>query len=615
MQTATNTNSTTPAATDHADKGQERHAKMLGQVLVRRGLITPEQLAAAMEKRGNGRLEVALVAADVITRSGLATALATAVGVPFITVMPQMVRPEALACLPAPFCVKNNVLPMALAEGWLTVVVEDFTNVFLADEIKRLAGTKLQIVAGVGDNIRQTLSEVLKSLPAAAPGDLPGDSLPTVDEDELSELTVMIAQKQEVAEEARDLEAAASGSPIIRLVNRIVRSAVTAGASDIHIEPEEGEFRIRYRVDGELTTDSLRPSLRLLSAVVSRIKILAGMDISERRLPQDGGITFEFAGKIIELRVSTMPAPLGEKVVMRVVDNSAGVRTLDELGFLPDVLRNLRRAIRNPNGIVLVTGPTGSGKSTTLYSALSELKSDKVNISSIEDPVEFHLKGINQFQVNTKANFTFSRALRSLLRQDPDIVMVGEIRDSETAKLATEAALTGHLVLSTLHTNDAPSAVPRIVNMGVEPYLVAASIRGVLAQRLVRRLCSKCKRETAIPPAVQQMLAAAYGGTSPITSAFEPAGCPACRQSGYRGRTGIHEMLVTDEEMFEQVGGNLPLNGIRRVAEQRGMRTMFHDCVEKVKAGIVGVDALWEVVGSAGLADDQPATADAKQAA
>ncbi|MDQ3440469.1 MAG: GspE/PulE family protein, partial [Planctomycetota bacterium] len=507
------------------------------------------------------------------------------------------------------------VLPMALAEGWLTVAVEDFANVFLADEIKRLSGKTLQILAAVGDNISQTLAEVMKTLPAPGAGAAASAAdgpVAEVDEDELAELTVLSAQKREVEEEARDLEVAAAGSPIIRLVNRIIRAAVAAGASDIHIEPEEGEFRIRYRVDGDLVPETLRPSLRLLSAVVSRIKIMAGMDISERRLPQDGGITVAVAERPIELRVSTMPTPLGEKVVMRIVDNSSGVRRLDDLGFLPTVLQALRRAIRQPNGIVLVTGPTGSGKSTTLYSALNELASDKLNISSIEDPVEYHLKGINQFQVNNKAGFTFAKALRSLLRQDPDIVMVGEIRDSETAKLATEAALTGHLVLSTLHTNDAPSAVPRIVNMGVEPYLVAASVRGVLAQRLVRRLCQNCKREAALTPGMQNLLAEACGGTSPIQSAFESVGCAACRQTGYRGRTGIHEMLLTDEELFEQAGGDLSLTGIRRVAETRGMLTMFHDCVEKVKAGVIGVDALYEVVGSAEVPEEP---APGKQAA
>jgi type IV pilus assembly protein PilB len=618
MQQATTTAPATGAAAAAAaagpEKALERQSKMLGQMLVRRGVITAEQLADAMSRRGNGRLEDALVDIGAASRADVATALATAVGIPFVTVMPQMVRPEALACLPADFCAKNNVLPISLAEGWLTVAVEDFANVFLTDEIKRLSGKTLQILAAVGDNIRETLAQVRRDLPVsvASAGLTDDAAAPVVDEDELAELTVLSAQKPAVEEEARDLEAAASGSPIIRLVNRIIRAGVAAGASDIHIEPEEGEFRIRYRVDGDLVPETLRPSLRLLSAVVSRIKIMAGMDISERRLPQDGGIAVAVNDKPIELRVSTMPTPMGEKVVMRIVDNSSGVRKLDDLGFRPEVLSALRRAIGQPNGIVLVTGPTGSGKSTTLYSALHELASPKLNISSIEDPVEYHLKGINQFQVNTKAGFTFARALRSLLRQDPDIVMVGEIRDAETAKLATEAALTGHLVLSTLHTNDAPSAVPRIVNMGVEPYLVAAAMKGVLAQRLVRRLCQNCKRETAVSPAMQQILAQAHGGTSPIDSAFEPTGCSACRNTGYRGRTGIHEMLLTDEEMFEESGSDLSLSGIRRVAEKRGMETMLHDCVEKVKVGMVAIDALYEVVGSADVSD-QPAPG--KQAA
>jgi type IV pilus assembly protein PilB len=606
MQTAANANPTMPAGY----KTAEGQARMMGQLLVRRGLITAEQLNQAMERRGAGRLEDALVEMGLASRQDVATTLAAAVGVPFVTVVPPMVRPEALSCLPVEFCTRNNVLPIALAEGWLTIAVEDFTNVFLCDEIKRLSGQSVQVLAALGENIREILPQVFQNLPAA-PVATDAEESPTtsVNQDELDELTVLTTKSSPAQhEETQDLEAAAAGSPIIRLVNRIIRAAVDARASDIHIEPEEGEFRIRYRIDGELVRESLRPSLKLLSAVVSRIKIMATMDISERRLPQDGGIAIAIAGRPIELRVSTMPTPLGEKVVMRIVDNSAGVRKLDDLGFLPDVLRKLRRAIRQPNGIVLVTGPTGSGKSTTLYSALAELASDKLNISTIEDPVEFHLKGINQFQVNAKAGFTFAKALRSLLRQDPDIVMVGEVRDAETAKLATEAALTGHLVLSTLHTNDAPSAIPRIVNMGVEPYLVAASVRGVLAQRLVRRLCQKCRREAAPSPAIQQLLAEAYGGKSPLEVAYEGAGCAACRKSGFRGRTGIHEMLLADEEMFASTGNDLSLPAIRRVAAARGMTSMLHDCVEKVRAGIVSAEALYEVLGAAGEPDEPVTT-------
>jgi type IV pilus assembly protein PilB len=583
---------------------------MIGQLLVRRGLITAEQLATATARPGSTGLADSLVELGFVARKDIAAALAGAVGIPFAVIVPPMVRPEAVSALPANFCQKHNVLPLSIAEGWITVAIEDFTNVLLTDEIKRMTGQNVQVLAAEGDNIRAVLGQVVTNVPARIDSSSVGsdepDPVSSVDQSELEELTILSSQKPQVEEETRDLEAAAAGSPIIRLVNRVIRAAVEARASDIHIEPEEGEFRIRYRIDGDLVCESLRPSLRLLSAVVSRIKIMAGMDISERRLPQDGGIAVAVANRPIELRVSTMPTPLGEKVVMRIVDNSAGVRKLDDLGFLPGVLKDIRRAIRQPNGIVLVTGPTGSGKSTTLYSALAELANDKLNISSIEDPVEYHLKGINQFQVNVKAGFTFARALRSLLRQDPDIVMVGEIRDAETAKLATEAALTGHLVLSTLHTNDAPSAIPRIVNMGVEPYLVAAAVKGVLAQRLVRRLCPDCRKDAPVPPALQQMLADLCGGDSPLTTAFASKGCNRCRHTGYRGRTGIHEMLLTDEEMFEAAGSDLALGNIRRIAEQRGARTMFHDCLEKVQAGLVPTDALYEVVGSAGVPEQSP---------
>ena len=599
------TTTTTPAATPAGKKGAARQSEMIGQLLVRRGLITPEQLAAAMARKGGARVGDVLVEMGLVQRKDITAALAGAVGIPFAVIIPPMVRPEAVAALPVNFCQKHNVLPLSIAEGWITVAIEDFTNVLLTDEIKRLTGQNVQVLAAEGDNIRAVLGQVITNVPARIePEAHDDDPSASFDESELEELTVLSALKPK-EEETRDLEAAAAGSPIIRLVNRVIRSAVEAGASDIHVEPEEGEFRIRYRIDGELVCEPLRPSLRLLSAVVSRIKIMAGMDISERRLPQDGAIAIAVAERPIELRVSTMPAPLGEKVVMRIVDNSAGVRKLDDLGFLAGVLRDLRRAIGQPNGIVLVTGPTGSGKSTTLYSALAEMANDKLNISSIEDPVEYHLKGINQFQVNQKAGFTFAKALRSLLRQDPDIVMVGEIRDAETAKLATEAALTGHLVLSTLHTNDAPSAVPRIVNMGVEPYLVAAAMKGVLAQRLVRRLCQECKKPVPLPPNLVQMLADLSPGQAPLTTAFAGKGCARCKGTGFKGRMGIHEMLLCDEEMFEAAGTDLALGNIRRIAEQRGMSTMFHDCMEKVRTGAVTAEALYEVVGASGAPEEK----------
>ncbi|MEX0742613.1 MAG: GspE/PulE family protein, partial [Phycisphaeraceae bacterium] len=410
--------------------------------------------------------------------------------------------------------------------------------------------------------------------------------------------------EQEQQENVADLEAAATDSPVVKLVNYIIHKGVEMRASDIHIEPEDDSFRVRYRVDGHLI-EAVRPSSRLLPAVISRIKIMSGMDISERRLPQDGGLTVMIGESPIDLRVSTMAAKLGEKVVMRLVNRDAAPLDLESLGFAPEMLAELRALMRTPHGIVLVTGPTGSGKSTTLYGALAEIVCEKDNISTIEDPVERRLRGTNQFQVNNAAGFTFASALRSLLRQDPDIIMVGEIRDAETAKLATEAALTGHLVLSTLHTNDAPTAVPRLANMGVEPYLLAASLRGVLAQRLVRRICPHCRKPSELTAATRASLMRLCGGTCPIDTVYEGTGCTRCRGQGAFGRVGVFELLRLNEEMLAGIAHDGSVRSVRALAKEQGFVTMLEDGLEKVRQGIISVNSLLEVVARA---EDVPTT-------
>ena len=601
-------------ATTPTGKPVDRQALQVAQALVKRGLLTVPQLKQAIQ---TGRpLERAVVELGFATKADVLAASAAAAGIPFVRLVAAMVQPDALAALPAAFCEQHNVLPMMLADEWLTVALEDFGNVFLLEEIKHRCGRQVQLIAAEGENIAEVRRELVpaeQSADGPAPGaaggaaaDGPRGAANTTDED-LEALTVVSSAAAAPSDDARDLEAAASDSPVIRLVNRVIKTAVEWRASDIHIEPEDKEVRIRYRVDGDLVVDRLRPPIALLPAIVSRIKIMAGMDISQRRLPQDGGITATLANRPVELRVSTMATPLGEKAVLRVADGGSGQQKLEDLGFSPALLQAFRAAVRQPNGIVLVTGPTGSGKTTTLYAAITELASDALNISSVEDPVERQLKGVNQFQINAKAGLTFPQALRSLLRQDPDVVMVGEIRDAETAKLATEAALTGHVVLSTLHTNDAPGAVPRLVNMGVEPYLVAAAVRGVLAQRLVRRLCPHCRVERPLSDAMKRILAGVAGGEG-LTGAFQGAGCARCRHSGFAGRTGIHELLLTDEEMLTAAGPELRLSAVRKLAEARGFTTLVQDAVEKVRAGVIGVESIFEVVGSA----DVPAYADVR---
>ncbi len=382
-------------------------------------------------------------------------------------------------------------------------------------------------------------------------------------------------------------------------MNYIVYAAVQDGASDIHIEPDDNRLRVRYRVDGRLY-EKLTPPHSMLPAVVSRIKIMAGLDISERRVPQDGGITIVIDKRQIDLRVSTCPGKFGEKVVIRIIDTRNAMTRLDALGFSSAMLRTFRETIKQPNGVFLVTGPTGSGKSTTLYASLNELNDESVNISTVEDPVEYNLQGVNQFQTNDKAGFTFAGALRSLLRQDPDIIMLGEIRDQETARIATQAALTGHMVLSTLHTNDAPSAITRLYNVGVEPYLVAASIRGVQAQRLVRKICPHCKEPLPLTHSVERTLTQLVPvGDPPLETVYHGVGCAKCRDTGYSGRLGIYELMVPDDLCLDLISRGAGLQELRRHVNQAGgYTTLRQDGIDKVRAGLTTLEELFKATAA-----------------
>ena len=594
-------------------KAPARGDQQLGMLLKRRGVITEQQLAGALamqqSRAPDKRLGEILVEQGYATERDLAAARAASVGLPFAMLTLRMVSPDAMRHLPTEFCEKHNLLPVSSVEDWLTVAMEEFTNVYLVDEVKRLSRKNVQVLAALGENIRQVRIGITGAPPSATtPSQQPAPEDATASgtiQSELDELLIVSAEKKE--EENADLQVAAAGSPIVKLVNHIIKTAVESRASDIHIEPEENEFRIRYRIDGDLVPEQFRPSIKLLPAVVSRIKIIAGLDISERRLPQDGVVAAVLGGRSVELRVSTMNTPLGEKVVMRVVDNNGGVKKLEDLGFAQAIINDFRAAIREPHGMVLVTGPTGSGKSTTLYSAISEIINTTVNISTVEDPVERRIKGVNQFQINPKAGFTFAKALRALLRQDPDVIMVGEIRDTETAKLATEAALTGHLVLTTLHTNDSPSAVPRLVNMGVEPYLVAASLRAILSQRLVARLCSHCKRQVPIPKTARSTWERVSGAPCPIEQAFEGIGCNRCRHTGFTGRVAVHELLLLKEESFDSIGTDLTLRGMRQVAKVSPYYPLAQDCMEKIKTGQISIEALFELIGQGESGEVRPA--------
>jgi type IV pilus assembly protein PilB len=557
--------------------------KPLGQLLLDRGYIKPEHLDRALEEQtrgGNQKLlgEV-LVELRFCTEEQVAEALAQSYGVPFARLTPKLADPKVIPLLPKEFLEKHVVLPLFLVEDVLTVAVAEPTNLFLQEEIERVSGVRVQFVAATAKDIRATAQTYL-----------PNDQVFVIDEiiEEVKpeDFTLVEARIEDIT----SLEAAAKDSPVVKLVNYCIYNAVKEGASDIHIEPDEGVLRIRYRIDGRLI-ERLRPPFQMSAAVSSRVKIMANLDIAERRLPQDGGIHVVMDKKPIDLRVSTMPGRSGEKVVIRVIDNEKASVNVERLGFGYETLKTWRKLIAQPNGIVLVTGPTGSGKSTTLYACLQEINAEDINICTIEDPVEFKLSGVNQFQVNEKAGFTFASALRAMLRQDPDVVMVGEIRDEDTARLATQAALTGHMVFSTLHTNDAVGAVTRLFNLGIEPYLVGATVVGVLAQRLVRKLCPHCKQAVEPSPTERRQLERLAG--APVESIFRAKGCSRCRNIGFQGRIGIYELFVPDGPIAEMISSGASLHEIREKARALGMTPLRDDGFEKVKAGITTMDEIF----------------------
>ena len=556
----------------------------LGRTLIEAGVIDApalERALAEQRKGGNQRLlgevliDLGLCSDDQITE-----ALAKAYDMPYARVSPRVADPKAMGLLPKEFLEKHGVLPLFCVEGVLTVAVHELANLFLLEEIEREAGRAVQLVAATVKDIRATLQTYLPNDKVFVIDDIIED----VEPDEFSLIEAKV-------EDIGSLEQAAGDSPVIKLVNYCIFNAVKDSASDIHIEPGDNLLRIRYRIDGRLV-EKLRPPARMAAAVSSRIKIMAGLDISERRLPQDGGIHVMMDKRPIDLRVSTMPGKHGEKVVIRVIDNDKAGVNLEKLGFGYETLKRWRKLITLPNGILLVTGPTGSGKSTTLYAALAELNSADSNICTVEDPVEYVLPGVNQFQVNEKAGFTFTGALRALLRQDPDIIMLGEIRDGETAKLATQAALTGHLVFSTLHTNDAPGAVTRLYNLGIEPYLVGATIAGVLAQRLVRKLCPNCRVAYEPEPNERRQIERTTG---PVEVLYKPKGCPRCRNLGYSGRVGVYELFVPDDDCAELMSRGGTLNELRVAATKAGMADLRTDGMEKVKAGMTTLEEIHRV--------------------
>ncbi|MBX3385317.1 MAG: Flp pilus assembly complex ATPase component TadA [Phycisphaeraceae bacterium] len=575
--------------------------RALGEFLLSAGAVTPQQYTAAQQvlRASPGRRLTEVLIEQGADEIAVYKALAQFADVPFERVdldkgLDGGFDGGAMQRLGIDFCKQHTVLPLRQtgqgrtgAPSRLVVGATNPDDVFLIDEIRRrVGGTAVKIVVCPPNDIRAAIEIVgvgeQKDLDIS-------EILSDVDEGDVQ--VEKAKENQEV-----DLEAQAAESPVIRYVNFIIQTAVKEGASDIHIEPAEKRLKVRFRIDGVLF-EMMNPPASMSSAIISRLKIMANLDISERRLPQDGRIRCTVGGRKLDLRMSTLPNGYGEKVVLRILDTKSINVELGQLGFSEDALTLWTKAIDEPHGIVLVTGPTGSGKTTTLYASLRTLDKISLNISTVEDPVEYHLDGITQTQTHEKIGMSFAKALKALLRQDPDVIMLGEIRDLETAQTAVQAALTGHLVLSTLHTNDAPSSITRLVNIGIEPFLVGAAVRAVLAQRLVRRLCQHCKSNEQPSPEFAEYLA--MQGMDP-DGVWIAKGCEKCRNTGYSGRVGIYELLMVDDQLRDIVARNPNVAEFRKLCIERGMVTLRGDGMTKVAKGLTTVEEILRVTEAAG---------------
>jgi type IV pilus assembly protein PilB len=553
-------------------------AQKLGNFLVREGLITPEQLENALQeqKANGGMLGSNLVKMGYIEEAELMEFLSKQFGVPSTDPSKLDVDTDVIEMIPGNIVNKYKIVPISLEGQTLTIAMVDPSNIFIIDDIKFLTRKNIRVTVATESSIKSAMDRFYDA----------GAALEDVMQ-EFDEEGVDVVEGSEDLD-LGELESAAEQAPVVKLVNLILVDAIKKAASDIHIEPYEKSFRVRYRIDGVLY-EVMKPPMKLRNALISRVKIMSRLDIAERRLPQDGRIKLKTKGKEMDFRVSVLPTLFGEKIVLRLLDKSNLQLDMTKLGFEKKQLANFKDAIYKPFGMVLVTGPTGSGKTTTLYSALSELNKTTENISTAEDPVEFNLGGINQVQVHEAIGLSFAACLRSFLRQDPDIIMVGEIRDFETAEISIKAALTGHMVLSTLHTNDAPSTVNRMLNMGVEPFLVSSAVNLILAQRLARRVCMDCKEEIEIPKETLLDL----GVPDEEVGSFKcthGTGCTTCSQTGYKGRIALYEVMPIYEEIKELVLVGASSTEIKREAMRLGMLTLRQSGINKLKEGITTVE-------------------------
>jgi len=563
-------------------------AAKLGQLLVKNKVVTEDQLAAAIElqQRDGGRVGSNLVKLNYISEDALVEFLSKQYGVPSVNLADNNVDPSLVKFIPHDVAQKYQIFPISKNGATLTIAMIDPSNVFAIDDVKFMTGYNVKPVVASESAIQQSIAEHYGQS---------ADALQSVVNNmtDFNEESLDLIHETEEEEDLGELQSATEEAPVVKLVNLILGEAITRGASDIHVEPYEKEFRVRYRVDGVLY-DIMQPPLKLKAALSSRIKIMAELDISERRLPQDGRIKLKIQDRGVDLRVSTLPTLFGEKIVMRILDKESLELDLTKLGFEEQALADFNEAIRSPFGMVLVTGPTGSGKTTSLYSALSTINTIDVNIMTAEDPVEYNLKGINQVHVRDDIGLSFAAALRSFLRQDPDIVMVGEIRDFETAEIAVKAALTGHLVLSTLHTNDAPSTISRLLNMGVEPFLVSASVVLILAQRLCRKICEHCKEEDSMPESA--LLDIGFTPDEAKTmKCYKGQGCSKCGDTGYKGRIALYEVMPVKDDLKELILRGGSASELKKTAVQLGMKTLRMSGLTKIKEGVTSIEEVLRV--------------------
>jgi type IV pilus assembly protein PilB len=561
----------------------------LGEILVKNNLINRDQLNRALEEQklsgGQLRLGSILINLKLLTEEQLTSFLSKQYGVPSVNLADYEIDPAVIKIIPPEVVQKYQLLPVNRAGATLVVAVSDPSNLFAIEDIKFMIGYNIEMVVASEHDIKTSIDKYYDQSASLADvmSDMDVEDFEIVDDNEQIDVG--------------SLERATEDAPVVKMVNAILQDAIRKKASDIHVEPYEKMFRVRYRIDGVLY-EVMKPPLKLKNAITSRIKIMAELDIAERRLPQDGRIKIKLGGgKDMDFRVSCLPTLFGEKIVLRLLDKGNLQTDLTKLGYEPEALAHFMREIHKPFGMVLVTGPTGSGKTVSLYSAIAELNKVSENISTAEDPVEFNFAGINQVQMHEDIGLNFSAALRSFLRQDPDIIMIGEIRDFETAEIAIKAALTGHMVLSTLHTNDAPATINRLLNMGIEPFLVASAVNLITAQRLARRVCGECKQPEDIP--IQALIDAGVSpDEAPSFVCMRGKGCPACNNTGYKGRVGFYQVMPMREEIKELILNGANTAEIKRESMRIGIKTMRQSGLTKLKEGVTSFEEVLRITVS-----------------